>query len=302
MKVYLHYDDGNNEKKTSKLSIPDSWSNKLVSDVIGLYVKAYNNKNEMQLNIDEVHLVTDDNIKIYSDSTVSSSLSDHCDYNIKHGIYIKGKAIDNINHDNDGKIRCKNYGCNQYYLEADNNDTSCHHHTGPPIFHDTMKCWSCCKDIKKAYDFDEFQKIKGCAIGKHSNISQSVAISASPNAIDTTVFNQPTQTLKSIEEDNLANPNQVTAASAAMKTLSIRKSTRNADGITARCQRKGCGKTFNISDNNDSACNYHSGQPVFHDAVKYWNCCNSKKCYDFDEFMQVPGCTSGFHDDGEIDL
>ena len=43
MKVYLHYDDGNNEKKTSKLSIPDSWSNKLVSDVIGLYVKAYNN-------------------------------------------------------------------------------------------------------------------------------------------------------------------------------------------------------------------------------------------------------------------
>jgi len=302
IKVYLHYDDGSGEKKTSKLSVPDSWSNKLVSDVIGLFIKSYNSKNEKQLVVEDVHLENEEKIKIHSNATVASALSDHGDYNIKHGSYLKSAKTEIINPESEGKVRCKNYGCNQYFLEAENNDTSCQHHTGPPIFHDTMKCWSCCKDIKKAYDFEEFQKIQGCAVGKHSTTAQSIAISASPNAVDASVFNQPTQILKSIEEDNLLNPNAVTAASAAMKILNTRKNTRNADGITARCQRKGCGKTINISENNVSACTYHSGQPIFHDAVKFWNCCSSKKCYDFDEFMAVVGCTTGFHDDGVISL
>ena len=194
IKVYLHYDD-NGEKKTSKLSVPDSWSNKLVSDVIGLYVKSYNTKNEKQLVVEEVHLETDDKVKIHSDAIVSAALSDHCDYNIKNGVHVKGKVIEASNPESEGKVRCKNYGCNQYFLEADNSDTSCHHHTGPPIFHDTMKCWSCCKDVKKAYDFEEFQKIKGCAIGKHSTVAQSVAISCllytSPSPRDRTRSRMP---------------------------------------------------------------------------------------------------------------
>jgi len=44
------------------------------------------------------------------------------------------------------------------------------------------------------------------------------------------------------------------------------------------------------------------GNPVFHDAIKLWSCCPDKKCYDFDEFMAVPGCAQGVHDDGVIDI
>lgn len=44
------------------------------------------------------------------------------------------------------------------------------------------------------------------------------------------------------------------------------------------------------------------GNAVFHDAVKFWSCCADKKCYDFESFLAVPGCATGFHDDGVIDL
>ena len=55
--------------------------------------------------------------------------------------------------------------------------------SGPPIFHDTMKCWSCCKDTKKAYDFESFQLILGCSRGRHSAVAKTVAIAESPNAV-----------------------------------------------------------------------------------------------------------------------
>jgi hypothetical protein len=45
-----------------------------------------------------------------------------------------------------------------------------------------------------------------------------------------------------------------------------------------------------------------TGNPVFHDAIKLWSCCPDKKCYDFETFLAVPGCATGFHDDGVIDL
>lgn len=108
--------------------------------------------------------------------------------------------------------------------------------------------------------------------------------------------------LKSIADYNSENPNASSAASSAAKSL-IRKSSRKEDG-TAKCQRKGCQKVFQVAENTSEAslCVFHRGQPVFHDAVKFWSCCPEKKCFDFDEFLAVPGCGTGVHDDGEIDI
>lgn len=40
------------------------------------------------------------------------------------------------------------------------------------------------------------------------------------------------------------------------------------------CANKGCSKKFfTDEENNDTACNYHSGEAVFHDLKKYWSCC-----------------------------
>ncbi|CAD7965354.1 unnamed protein product [Amoebophrya sp. A25] len=69
-----------------------------------------------------------------------------------------------------GKLRCKNFGCNKYFLESENHDGACRHHKSAPIFHETAKWWSCCPNTK-AYDWDEFQKIPGCQWGRHSNVA-----------------------------------------------------------------------------------------------------------------------------------
>ena len=109
--------------------------------------------------------------------------------------------------------------------------------------------------------------------------------------------------LKSIADFNASNPDAVSASAAAVKIVtSTRKSSRSADGLTAKCQRKGCQKSFNVADNTSSSCRYHLGSPIFHDAVKFWSCCSATKCFDFDEFLAVPGCGVGCHDDGVIDL
>lgn len=41
-------------------------------------------------------------------------------------------------------------------------------------------------------------------------------------------------------------------------------------------------------------CQFHPGNPIFHDAYKGWSCCN-KKSTDFTEFLNFKGCTTGKH-------
>lgn len=297
IKVYVHYKEDSHPEKTSKLSIPGSWSSRPVSDVIGLFLKPYNDKNpDHFLEVSQVHLETVTGTSIYSNATVTETLGDHSDYFIKPGVFVRGP--DDLKKAVDSRPRCKNYGCNKYFIEDENTDSCCHHHVGPPVFHDTVKFWSCCPD-KKAYDFDTFQAVVGCAVGKHSTVSK-VTLGPSPNA--TGESSAPASVLKSIEEYNSKNEDGVTAADSAIKTLQTeRKSSRKEDG-TARCQRKGCQKVFNWMENASDACKYHKGSAIFHDAIKFWSCCPEKKCFDFDEFLLVPGCEVGYHDDGVIDL
>lgn len=315
VKVYIQWDgegEAYPEKKT-KLAIPKSWLQKPVSDVIELFIKAYNEKNPTQppLLTAELHLQSSESKdKIYSDALVITSLGDHSDYLLKRGVYKKldTTAVAEASTESGvPQVKCKNYGCQKMFIEEFNSDAACHHHTGPPIFHDTMKCWSCCRD-RKAYDFESFQLIAPCAVGRHSTIDPKIAISESPRTMGSTVFEGSNEAapssapLKSIADYNSSNPNAATAAASAVKTVAARKSSRSEDGQSAKCQRKGCQKQFVLAENSATACTYHKGQPVFHDAVKYWSCCDHKKCFDFDEFLAVPGCAVGCHDDGVIDL
>jgi hypothetical protein len=66
---------------------------------------------------------------------------------------------------------------------------------------------------------------------------------------------------------------------------------------TVRCKRFGCGIYFNPAD-REVPCSYHTKAPVFHETAKFWSCCQNRKAYDWDEFMSIPGCASGFcHED-----
>lgn len=51
---------------------------------------------------------------------------------------------------------------------------------------------------------------------------------------------------------------------------------------------------FSIHIYHIDSCSFHPGNPVFHDALKGWSCCN-KKSTDFSTFLSYPGCTKGQH-------
>lgn len=59
----------------------------------------------------------------------------------------------------------------------------------------------------------------------------------------------------------------------------------------AKCVHKGCGKTFT---DPDEPCVYHPGPPEFHEGQKGWKCCKPR-FLTFDEFLNIPPCTTGKH-------
>jgi len=141
--VYLHFECDPAPHKTSKIAVPKSWMTRPVKDVIGLFAKAYNDKNlsEHAIDIDAVHLQTSEGSKVHSDASVDLTLGDNSDYYIKPGHHLQKKGVAEASDALAGKLRCRNYGCNQYFDPADNLDDNCRFHVSPPIFHDTMKCW-----------------------------------------------------------------------------------------------------------------------------------------------------------------
>ena len=321
---YVHLEWEGYPEKTSKLSIPGKWETKPLSALIELFADAYNSKNpDKTVDISVVHLESQNDgqgDKFYSDSIIGEVLESHNDYYITPGVYITPEktlpSTPKMDKHGVPLLRCKNYGCQQYYSESENSDDACHHHTKPPYFHDTVKGWQCCRDIK-AFDWEEFQAIKGCVVSRHSTEDPGIAIALSDReqagqelAAERAAAGSgeagampPVPPLRSVEGFNAANPDAATAAGGAAKILQApRKSSRTEDGLSARCQRKGCGVKFLIENNAPGACRYHAGQPVFHDAMKYWSCCADQKKMDFDEFMAVPGCAIGYHDDGVIEL
>ncbi|KAK5893282.1 hypothetical protein CgunFtcFv8_006170 [Champsocephalus gunnari] len=60
------------------------------------------------------------------------------------------------------------------------------------------------------------------------------------------------------------------------------------------CYNKGCGLKYDGAKNKEDSCVFHSGVPIFHDALKGWSCCK-KRTTDFSEFLAIKGCTRGRH-------
>ncbi|KAI8319848.1 chord-domain-containing protein [Martensiomyces pterosporus] len=63
--------------------------------------------------------------------------------------------------------KCKRNGCNAVFESEEESHTSeqCQFHPGNAVFHEGTKGWSCCK--KRATEFEEFLRIKGCTRGRH---------------------------------------------------------------------------------------------------------------------------------------
>lgn len=181
MKITLKFEETEEQEfwMTLRLTLPPKYVNGRTSEVVRLFVEHYNKKHSGRpLNADELHLKIVGGDHLANDVLVRDRLSngDEC-YLMGETSTKKAMAVD-VRPKADvprpappvqkapaekGKIRCKRFGCQQFF-DPDGPEQKCVHHKAPPIFHETAKWWSCCQD-RKAYDWDEFMRIPGCQTG-----------------------------------------------------------------------------------------------------------------------------------------
>ncbi|KAI4383075.1 hypothetical protein MLD38_008955 [Melastoma candidum] len=184
-------------------------------------------------------------------------------------------------------------------------------HQGP-IFHDGMKEWSCCK--RRSHDFSEFLAIPGCKTGKHTSEKPSTKAVTAPRAQTPAVA--PASGISSSAKascprcrqgffcsDHGSGVKQMSAAPVIVPSVEDKKDVQGSllpqkkvidINEPQTCKNKGCGKTFKEKDNHDCACSYHPGPAIFHDRLRGWKCCDVH-VKEFDEFMEIPPCTKGWH-------
>eukprot|EP00984_Skeletonema_dohrnii_P025380 scaffold14537_cov129-Skeletonema_dohrnii-CCMP3373.AAC.3 len=195
MKVFLRYEDNEDESKhkTLKITLPKSWKNGPSSRLLDQFVESYNGGNEGQSNPLEsagMHLAlrrssataaNDDTATtsledVPSDGIIIETIADRDDVFVCHG---PSRTVEEINAERQAKLdqekeaqknlsKCVHFGCNQRFPKG-GPYPDCKYHTGPPVFHETAKFWSCCPN-KKAYDWDGFQTLPACQQGKCTDV------------------------------------------------------------------------------------------------------------------------------------
>jgi len=193
MKVFLRYEDNEDETnhKTLKITLPKSWKNGPTSRLLDQFVESYNGGKEGQSNPlesasihlalrrssttadgDETHTLED----LPSDGIIIETIEDRDDVFVCHG---PSRTIEDINAERKAKLekekeeqknlsKCVHFGCNQRFPKG-GPYPDCKYHSGPPVFHETAKFWSCCPN-KKAYDWDEFQRLPACQTGTCTDV------------------------------------------------------------------------------------------------------------------------------------
>jgi CHORD len=187
MKVFLHYEDNeaSDLHKSLKITLPKSWkagpTHKLIETFVETYNKSFENN---QLVPQDLHLcirqaVNDDKtemVKLASDAVVIDAIPDRADVYIMHGTAqtvaeIEAERLaEKKRREDDLKntVQCTHFGCKKRFPRGGPYPDCCYHKS-PPVFHETAKFWSCCPQ-KKAYDFEDFEKIPGCQNGVCSEV------------------------------------------------------------------------------------------------------------------------------------
>eukprot|EP00931_Biecheleriopsis_adriatica_P064417 TRINITY_DN39202_c0_g1_i1.p1 TRINITY_DN39202_c0_g1~~TRINITY_DN39202_c0_g1_i1.p1 ORF type:complete len:274 (-),score=67.26 TRINITY_DN39202_c0_g1_i1:50-871(-) len=193
MKITLKYEETESEDfhMTLRLTLPQKYVNGTNLEVVKLFVNHYNKKHaEHPIAAEDLHLKIVGGIHLDNEERVRDSLShgEECyllgkdsqgpapKAKVAEAGYVapkesEAKPAPKAAAREDGKLRCKNFGC-QRFFDPDGPPQECLHHKSAPIFHETAKWWSCCPD-SKAYDFDEFMKIPGCTKGFCTNETQT---------------------------------------------------------------------------------------------------------------------------------
>jgi len=302
MKVILIYDEAEPHHKLA-ITLPAKWLDQSADKVKECFVERYNKKfPDSPLDDEELVLSIKDDSPFTNRSTKELSSSDTPGKSFVAGMevrLVKPTKAATAGMSASGKLRCKNFGCQVEYDEAENSDGACRCHAQPPVFHDTRKWWGCCEDIK-VFEFDELLAIPGCQRNRHSNEPPAIEVErkaelarANQEALDR--FDRKASESGGVNADgSAAPPKQNTQAAADAPKPKPRAKPKLPEGY-ARCKHYGCQVDYLIESNVEGCCVYHTEAPVFHEGAKKWVCCGATK-YDFDDFLAVPGCAVGKHE------
>ncbi|KAL1512106.1 hypothetical protein AB1Y20_005376 [Prymnesium parvum] len=300
MKVFLIYDHASDPALHHKLAItlPTKWLEQSCDKVKETFVNAYNKKfPDNPLDDEDFVLSVKDNSPFtnrdYKLLTISDTPAKA--FEDKGEVRLVPAPPANAGQPGvlpNGKSRCKNYGCQCEYTEAENSESACRHHAARPIFHDTRKWWSCCDGVK-VYSFDELLSIPGCEVGRHSSVPplEEQQREAEMKAATNKVLEMHMAASKPDAQGKAPPPKQDFTPSAPPKP----RPKPNLPPGYARCKHHGCQKDYLIESNTGNTCVYHKQAPVFHEGAKKWTCCGVSR-WDFDDFLAVPGCAVGPHE------
>jgi len=197
MKVFLNYEDNENKDyhKSLKITLPKSWKTGPASNLLDQFVESYNSKfqDSNPLDASELHLGIHEQqekaygsmgvaetkmVPICSDAVVIDTIPDRSDVYICHGpsqtkaeVEAEKQAAQKEEEElRKNTVACTRFGCQKRFPKG-GPYPKCVHHKLPPVFHETAKYWACCPN-KKAYDWDDFQKIPGCQTGTCTDIKE----------------------------------------------------------------------------------------------------------------------------------
>lgn len=216
-------------------------------------------------------------------------------------------------------LQCYNKGCGQKFDPSQNTPESCRFHPGGPVFHDALKGWSCCK--KRSTDFTEFLNFPGCTTGPHSNEKPAEPEKPKPDVEvpDAPIEEPPKPEMmkQKVDKEDLSlrpsekeplqrlklsvTPSLQKALDKLMEQMKLQSDKdKEISGeelgfqIGEPCKNKGCKATYQSIESNNEACQYHPGEAIFHEGMKYWSCCQ-RKTSDFTNFLDQAGCETGKH-------
>jgi len=172
MKVFLRYEDNDDESthKTLKITLPKSWTSGPTSRLLEQFVESYNGGKEGRLNALEVGVL---HLAIRAARDAGGS-------NGGGGGGGGGDAAERSSRElrdlpSDGVVsevipdREDVYVCHGPSRTSGEIQSERRYHSGPPVFHETVKFWSCCPG-RKAYDWEGFQSLPACQSGTCTDV------------------------------------------------------------------------------------------------------------------------------------